>query len=488
MKNVILICTDQWRADCLSVTGHPHVQTPFLDELASQGTICDRAYSPSPTCVPARMSLLTGQSPQTHRRVGYRDGVEFDFDTTIASAFHESGFQTQAIGKMHVAPERHRAGFDNVILHDGYLHNSRFKRRDVRFYDDYTTWLGQQNGVAAGYDEYENGVHCNAVVSRPWDAPEYQHPTNWCTSQAIDWLYRRDPLQPFFLFLSYHRPHAPYNPPRWAWEYYSDQDMYEPELGNWEQDYLGEFRNDNSPQSHVAQYSEQVANRALAGYYGNISHIDLQLKRLFEALVDFGLDEDTIVCFTSDHGDMMGQHGMWRKGYPYEGSARVPMIFQGPGIRRGRTNELMDLTDLMPTLLDLAGAEVPAGLDGRSVAGALRMAGTEETSTTPAHQVLHGEHYIFGQTIQWIITSQYKYIWWSRDGREQLFDMVTDPGELNDLLISAGGDERKLSDEQQLSSRSCRAELTERLRGRPEGFVRDSMLVPGRPCSEIIPA
>lgn len=483
MVNVVLVCTDQWRGDCLGVAGHDVVHTPFLDEFASGGVRAESAYSPAPTCVPARMSLLTGLTPSHHRRVGYEDGIPFDVATTLASAFSESGYQTQAIGKMHVYPERASAGFDNVILHDGYLHASRKNRPDVRFYDDYTTWLRTQPGSRATDDEYSNGVQCNAVVARPWERPEYQHPTTWATDQAIDWLYRRDPTRPFFLFLSYHRPHAPYNPPQWAWDLYAERDVPGDQLDdNWSEELFSSWENNDSPQSVVAHYDATTVTRARRGYYGNMSHIDAQFKRFMEALSDFGLSEDTVVCFTSDHGDMMGDHGLWRKGLPYEGSAHIPLIIAGPGIAPGVTTQLCDLTDIMPTLLDAASLPIPEGIDGLSLLSRLRNRdnGTEPAGLT-GRDYLHGEHVLLGQSFHWIIYGGCKYIWHSGSGVEQLFRLSHDPQERTDLL--RGGE---IGAEDQRSLEACRALLISTLEGREEGFVSDEALRPGRPVVTVL--
>lgn len=121
--NVVLICVDQWRGDCLSSEGHPVVRTPYLDALAARRVRFRNAYSATPTCVPARMALLTGLSQEQHRRVGYQDGIDFDIADTLPRELSAHGYQTQAIGKMHYSPERVRIGFDDVILHDGYLHH-----------------------------------------------------------------------------------------------------------------------------------------------------------------------------------------------------------------------------------------------------------------------------------------------------------------------------------------------------------------------------
>lgn len=461
--HVILICTDQWRGDCLSAVGHPDVETPVLDQLAHEGALFTRAYSPHPTCVPARVSMLTGLNGAHHGRVGYQDGVPFDIEATLPREFGKAGYQTQAIGKLHVFPERSRVGFDNVVLHDGYLHHSRRRRTPVEFYDDYLPWMRDQAGVAASEDYIEEGLGCNSIVARPWDKAERLHPTNWVVTQAEQFFYRRDPNVPFFLFLSFHRPHAPLDPPGWAFERYRDAELAAPATGDWDE-LFAEWREDASHEAFVASYSDSVSNRARAAYYGSLTHIDTQLQRLRELLHEFELDDDTIVCFTSDHGDMLGDHGMWRKGYAYEGSARVPMILHGPGVPRGRSDALVDLCDLMPTLLSLAGLEIPEDIDGKPMFDGCRSS-------------LHGEHVIFGQSMQWIIKGGFKYIWLSGDGIEQLFDLVADPCETTDLARNADNFD---------ALEALRECLIECLTDRPEGFVADGRLVTGRPVASVL--
>ncbi|MBN9643228.1 arylsulfatase [Corynebacterium mendelii] len=476
-KNFVLILTDQWRYDCLLNPSVVH--TPFLDDLASQGTVADSAYSSCPTCVPARMSLLTGLKASNHRRVGYEDGVTFDVADTLAGCFSAAGYQTQAVGKMHVHPARCTAGFDNVILHDGYLHHNRQGRPDPRFTDDYTAWLYNQPTAGAFPDEYSNGVHCNAVPAAPWSGPERFHPTNWATDQAIDWLYRRDPTRPFLLFLSYHRPHAPYNPPAWAFDMYKDRPAATPVRGTWEQEVLADYRNNNSPQSLVADYPDDVVARAMAGYHGNITHLDAQIERFIEALSDFGLADETTIMFSSDHGDMMGDHGMWRKGLAYEGSSRIPLFATGGDVAPGHhVDGPVDIMDIMPTLVDLAGLPVPDGIDGVSFANQLTGgAATPQQSS----RYLHGEHTILGQSQQWIVADGYKYIWWSATGVQQLFDLRRDEGETNDLLRN----DTPPAETAGIADR-MRGLLIRELTGREEGFVAEGRLVTGRQVHPVL--
>jgi arylsulfatase len=478
--NVILICVDEWRGDCLSADGHPFVETPHLDELARSGVRFSKGYSATPTCVPARVALFTGQSQEKHGRVGYNDGVPFDaaHPVTIQGEFRKAGYHTQAIGKMHVYPERGRIGFDDVILHDGFLHHSRrhFKQ-NFAFFDDYVPWLRRQPGSTPEAEYFDHGVNCNSVAARPWDKAEHLHPSHWIGTQAIDWMYRRDPSKPFFLYLSWHRPHPPYDPPQWAIDQYLDIDPYKPVAGNWEQDW-DEFRNDGDYQAAFGDLPDRTVHRARAGYYGLMAQIDLQINRIKESLADFGLAEDTIIAFTSDHGEMMGDHHMFRKGLPYEGSARVPFIVadapSAKGSARGAVmDHVVELRDLMPTLLDLAGVDIPDSVDGRSLAPHVR----GEPGAGPVRDHLHGEHVYFGQNIHWLTDGRIKYVWGSAKGVEQLFDLEADPDECRNLSREDASAELL---------QLWRSRMVDALDGREEGFVQDGALVPGRPVVPIL--
>ncbi|WP_342373118.1 arylsulfatase [Propioniciclava soli] len=478
--NVILICADQWRADCLGSSGHPDVSTPALDRLATQGVSFDRAYSATPTCVPARMALMTGLTPESHGRVGYADGAPFNVGETLPRAFAAAGYHTQAIGKMHYWPERVRIGFDDVLLHDGYLHHSRRRGRPIEEYDDYVPWLRDQPGATAREDYLDHGLGCNSMAARPWDKEERLHPTNWLVTEAERWLYRRDPTAPFFLYLSFHRPHAPLDPPQWAWDLYADAELTPPVQGDWRA-LLDPYRVEGDTEALVAHFDDRAVHRARAAYYGLISHVDAQISRLLQILGEFGLADDTAIAFVSDHGDMLGDHGMWRKGYAYEGSSRVPLLLAGPGVPRGtRVGGLVELRDVMPTLLELAGVPVPPTVEGRS---ALRLfaadgggAGSDaepDAWRTP----LFGEHTILGQSMQWVVGARHKYVWWSGDGHEQLFDLVADPTELHDLARD---------DTHADALATHRALLIDHLTDRPEGFVREGVLTPGASVGPLL--
>jgi arylsulfatase A-like enzyme len=469
--NVVLICVDQWRGDCLSIEGHPVVHTPFLDQLALDGCRFRRAYSATPTCIPARAALYTGLSQKSHGRVGYQDGVPWTYPITIAGEFTRHGYQTQAIGKMHVYPERLQMGFQNVILHDGYLHFAR-KGRHFDLIDDYVPWLRSQVGQDADY--FDHGVNCNSVVGRPWDKEERLHPTNFVVTQAIDFLRRRDPTKPFFLFLSFHRPHPPYDPPRWAFEQYNTREMPAVPKGDW-LDLWADYDDPHRPDCLVGEIREDVLHAARAGYYGHMSHIDHQINRLVEILGEYDIDRNTWICFTSDHGEMLGDHNLFRKAYPYEGSARIPLIIKGPPDSQARLgavhDQVVELRDVMPTLLDSVGLPIPPNLEGKSV---LPIAQGQELEW---RGFLHGEHLVFRQSLQWLTDGREKYVWCSGTGQEQLFDIQTDPQELRDLSSVPEFQERLAH---------WRDLLVDELADREEGFTDGQTLIPGKSVKACI--
>ena len=203
--NILFICVDQWRADALSLAGHPVAETPHLDRLARDGINFTQAYASTPTCVPARATIFTGLSPRHTGFVGYNDRIDWRYDATMPGLLADAGYHTQCVGKMHTHPSRNLMGFHNVILHDGYLHRERAKRDDYGLVDDYTPWLREHLGPQADY--IDTGVGCNGYAARPWVYDEMLHPTSWVTTQSIDFVRRRDPTKPFFLMMSYHRPH-----------------------------------------------------------------------------------------------------------------------------------------------------------------------------------------------------------------------------------------------------------------------------------------
>ncbi|SMG53937.1 arylsulfatase [Paenibacillus aquistagni] len=470
--NLLLITVDQMRYDCMSIEGHPIVDTPNLDELARTGIRFERAYSATPSCVPARAAIFTGLSQVSHGRVGYDVSVPWRYDTTLPGELARAGYHTQCVGKMHVNPTRSLLGFHNVRLHDGYTLYNRNRTRITAanhfdHADDYLPWLRERAG--AEQDMLDLGLDCNAsTVARPWTLPESLHPTNWVVTESIDFLRRRDTTKPFFLWMSFVRPHPPLDPPQAYWDMYAQEAMPARPIGDWA-DTNDPGLEGLNPVTGKGLVPKRRLDRALAGYYGLITHLDHQIGRYMQALREYGVLNNTIIMFTSDHGDMLGDHHLYRKALPYEGSAHVPFILNDPGNQLGlargtKLQEVIEMRDIMPTLLDAAGLTIPDGIDGESILGLAR------GEKKDWRHYLHGEHAYGMQSNQWITDGRHKYIWYSQTGEEQLFDLLHDPTELHNAI----GDEAYQEEASRL-----RTLLIQELNGREEGYSDGERLYAG---------
>ena len=467
--NILLIVVDQWRGDCLGMLGHPVVQTPNLDTLFAKGIAFTRAYSAVPSCIAARAGLLTGLSPENHGRLGYQDRVPWTYSTTMPGELSRAGYHTHCVGKMHVFPARNLMGFNSVQLHDGYLHTERCGTDDYTLSDDYQPWLQDRLGRDA--DITDAGLGCNGYTVRPWPYEERYHPTNWVTTNAIDFLRRRDTTKPFFLKVSYHRPHPPLDPPQHFLDRYMHAELPPLQIGDWvDRDHATGGGGDSPVPIDAAQID--LARRA---YYAQLTHIDNQINRIMHALIEHKVMNNTLIAFVSDHGEMLYDHHLVAKSLGYDASARVPMLLRLPasaGLTSLRqVDSPVELRDLMPTFLDIAGAPIPETLDGQSLIPLCRGEGKDW------RQYVHGEHVKGDSSSHWLVSGKELYIWYSQTGQEQYFDLTTDLSNCHDLSRSHS--------ERVAYWRGC---MINELQNRPEGFVNDGQLVVGRPLSPLMPA
>ncbi|CAM4346908.1 arylsulfatase [Paenibacillus alkaliterrae] len=426
--NIVMIMTDQQRWDTLGSYGNEIIETVNLDALASEGTVFEHAYTPSPSCVPARASLLTGMDPWHTGILGMGAGqgpMETGFAHTLPGVLADAGYHTQGIGKMHFYPQRSLNGFHHTLLDESG------RVEDRHFISDYRAWFDRNK--SGPYDFVDHGIHWNSWMARPYHAPEYLHPTNWTVNESIAFIQRRDPRKPLFLKTSFARPHSPYDAPPVYFDLYERKRLPDPFVGDWA--HIHDKPEDAvSPVAWRGVRKPEEIRRARAGYYGLIHHIDHQIGRLIQCLQREGLYENTMIAFLSDHGDMLGDHNLWRKTCAYEGSAHIPMIVKLPrscGRTKARVTEPVTIQDVMPTILDIAGLDIPEALDGRSMAGLM-----QGTAAADWRKYVHGEHcacYSDEQEMHYLTDGRTKYIWFPRLHSEQLFDLESDPGECRDL-------------------------------------------------------
>lgn len=461
--NILFIIADQFRGDCMGAAGHPDVKTPNLDKLAAEGVHFVNAYSSCPSCIAARAELFSGMAPKNNGRVGYQDGVNWTYKHTLAGEMRKAGYHTECVGKMHVHPLRSSQGFDNITLHDGYLHhyhNNTIKACEYQpIADDYYHWLKNQKGIDC--DLNDTGLGANSCVARPWPYDEEFHPTNWVTNNAIDFLRRRDRDIPFFLMASYVRPHSPLDAPQCYFDMYNNIEIHPPIKGEWNDEISGGDRRVHD--SCAAMFDEEMIRRQQIGYYACVSHLDNQIGKLLMGIQEQCFGQETLVIFTGDHGDLLSDHNLTRKAFPYKGSIQIPLIIGGaiPTEKRGTVvEELAALRDIMPTCLSAADSEIPSCADGDDL-----------LSDSFAREYIHGEHSFGNNSNHYIVTKTDKYIWYSQTGKEQYFDLVNDQDETKDLIGSSARQPR---------IEVLRKLLIKELDSREEGYSDGEKLIVGR--------
>ena len=393
----------------MSCAGHPCVQTPHLDLLADQGIVFDRAYVNCPVCIPARTSLVTGIHAHNYGSPGYNEGFRIDRDREqfLGSLLTKAGYQTHLIGKKHWhTPNKFRAGFEtHISAQDRYREMDR-----------------------AGVYVPSHGVGANDWSPTVTNTPEQFMDTHWTITKAVEFLQDRDPDQPFCLWASMIDPHPPNAVHEPFFSMYDTHDIPEPVLPEWAE-------GENLPHSLQILRACQghrhltpaMMRKVRSVYYGQITNMDYQLGRLFAALRETGEWDNTLIVYTSDHGDSLGDHGTFFKSNFTDGGARVPMVVRPPkslGTSQwgSHSKQLVEWADLLPTFCELAGAEAPEDIDGKSMVPLFK-------DDSAIHEFLHG--HIDHQHMYH--DGRYKYLYFTTDGRELVFDKDNDPLDEYDL-------------------------------------------------------
>jgi len=463
LPDILLIMPDQMRGDCLSIVGHPVVRTPRMDALARQGTVFRRAYTTVPSCIPARYALLTGTEPQRSGVVGY--GARPITTVTLPGLLAEAGYATVLVGRnMHQKPESGSCGYQQQILGSTYV-------RDDAYDTDLKRNLPDSGGIRNVVRML--GLDNNRWPAAAWPLAEEWHPTAWIVRQARRIVKATPSGQPLFLTASFYAPHPPLFPPKKYFDAYLKKDMPQPARGDWVD--WAALSPDGDNVGHRVRLEGRRLRRAQAGYFGLIEQLDEQIGPL---ITDFKSRSEQagrpwVIVVVSDHGEMLGDHGYFRKCEPYEGSANIPFIIAGApamGFKAGeRCNQPVCLEDVLPTLVNLANIDRPKAVDGLDLTPVLRGEGPV------TRDWLHFEHapcYSGAQAFHALTDGHFKYIWRPRDGTEQLFNLAEDPREEHDLSKSPAVE----------PWRQC---LVQRLANRPEGFSDGRRLISGRPYPPV---
>ena len=424
--NILWICTDQQRWDTIGALGNRHIRTPNVDRLVASGVAFENAYCQSPICTPSRASFLTGMYPSSvHGCMNGNDRWD-GAAPLVTRTLADSGYDCGLAGKFHLSGAQGRV---EPRVDDGYreFHWSHHPHDDWPEGHAYIDWLRAQ------------GKDYDSIYSELGYMPSELHQTTWCADRAIDFMRQERP-GPWLFSLNCFDPHSPFDPPQEWLDHYPESEMPGPLFR--ESDLAAQQRLANVNFQRPPVRPEELGARAYqARYYAMIELIDHNVGRMLDALEETGQTENTVVIFTSDHGETLGDHGLLLKGCRfYESLVHVPLVVSWPGrFRHGlRSSALVELTDLAPTLLDLAGLAVPAAMHGKALTSIL-----EGSAPADRHrEFVRSEYYralagvqSFGTMVR---SERYKQVLYHGHGLGELFDLETDPGEFDNLWDDPG--------------------------------------------------
>lgn len=432
--NIVFIITDQQRFDTIAALGADHMITPNLDRLAKRGTAFENMYITSPSCAPSRASLFTGTYPHTNGVFRNDEPWQYCWVKDLA----EAGYRTVNIGKMHTMPIEGAFGFHE-------RHVTENKDRDhpnLPFYLD--NWdkafflRGVEKPSRVTQRRKDNyGEQLGAWV---WEEEEILHPDVFTCQMAKWWLDRYTGDGPFFLQVGIPGPHPPYDPTQEYLDMYNNRELpdvipADPEVQPEALKSLREFMlgEDADGVVHLPEPTNEQTIRQRAHYYANVTMIDKQVGEILEALEARGALDNTIVVFTSDHGDALGDHGHSQKWNMYQSTVHVPAIVSGPGIPKGKlVSDNVALFDLGPTILEWANAQVPGWMEAQSLAPYF----TEKSA--PVRTRVFAEHsndaLLTGTRLMtMLLDGHIKLVHFIDSDEGQMFDLHKDPNEQNNL-------------------------------------------------------
>jgi len=442
--NILWICTDQQRFDTIGALGNRYVSTPNIDRLVAEGTTFERTYCQAPICTPSRSSFLTGVYPSTARANRNGNDRFSGIYPLVTRIMADNGYVCGNIGKLHLA--------------------SPYQRMEPRADDGYSVFEyshAPRDGWSEGHAYAEwvrgQGHELSQLTASVDGVPADLHQTTWATSRSIDFI-RANRDRPWLLSLNVYDPHPPFNPPAGYRAQFDPRAMPGPHFRDTDiaaQQKLAAIDFQSTPRDpHDLDINHPILPKSLvsgesdpagrtagerdawtlqAAYYAMIKLIDDNLGRLLATLEELDLAEDTLVIFTSDHGETLGDHGLIQKGCRfYEGLVHVPLIWRWPGrVAAGvRRQALVELLDKAPTILDFAGIEVPAHMQGRSLRGLL-----EDPGAADHHRDFARTEYYDALDLPdasratMIRTDRYKLVVYHGHGLGELFDLEADPWE-----------------------------------------------------------
>jgi len=431
--NILWICTDQQKWNTIGALGNAYVKTPYLDRLVKEGVSFTHAFCQAPVCTPSRASFLTGMYPSTIHTTKNGAAEWPEAAPLITKILKDAGYECGLSGKLH-------------------LSSAMANRPEKRPEDDgyqvfYYSHSPYQGGSTNDYISYwrEKGIDVLKLKKQLGYVPTEYHQTTWCTDRAIDFI-REKREWPWLFSLNIYDPHSPLDPPKEYLERYNIDALPEPIFSQTDIEEKSVFNN-VSFQSKPKKYTDKENKLRLAKYWAQIDLIDENIGRLLATLEETGQLDNTLIIFTSDHGDMTGDHGLINKGCRfYESLVRVPLIFWYPAMFKKdlQSNALVELIDIAPSILDITGLPIHKRIQGKSLLPIL-------TGVKPAgfhKSFVRSEFYddgnsarsdFFHKTPNKIAygtmyrTDKYKLVTYPGHEKGELFDLVNDPNEFRNL-------------------------------------------------------
>jgi choline-sulfatase/uncharacterized sulfatase len=435
--NVLWLMSDQHNAGCMGIAGHPDVRTPNLDGIARRGTRFTRAYCNNPICAPSRSSFLSGQYVRSHGISGnFVRSVKSDAPN-LARLFRQNGYETALIGKAHLPAQWVEEGFEYIRFSD--LCDARpCDPVSCHYFKDLV-----DAGLADLYDQgrllpAHPGYGDRAFIS---ELPEEYSLEAWTGREAVKFLEQRDVSKPFFLKVSFQRPHDPYAPPAERAGEYDPITLSLPDNAcdylersfagkpTFQQEYVQKEKGMGYPfrSQNASELKEQMA-----AHFTLVTMIDDAIGEVIKTLEAQGELDHTVIVYVADHGDFAGEHGLMLKNFGiYESIHRIPFIIAGPGVPENRVRDMIvESVDMYPTLADLAGLSCEPEVDGTSRVPEMIRGTGGSGETVCEWEFLHPQSHVYA-----LRNERYRFVWYKEapdDG--ELYDHQSDPGELNNLF------------------------------------------------------
>lgn len=409
--NVLVIMSDEHAYEVMGSAGHAIVQTPVLDRLAAEGTVFDQCYTNCPVCTPGRASFITSLYVN---QLGTWDNAT-PYDGKVKGLPHhlaEHGYALHSFGKLDYHPGGHYKGL--VAPRPGH-----------------------RNNIDTGAFFRESGEPKPKVEQRYEKIGIRSKESNdqRICEETVEWLkQRKDEDQPWVLYVGFSHPHFPFFAKKEHWDYYDEKVKELPAAMK------GPFDELNEPLQAMRKYfkcdtvDEETLRRAHVGYYALTSELDENIGKIIETLEQLGLYDDTLIIYTSDHGEQLGNHGLWFKCSMYEKSAHIPLIIKGPNVRKGaREDTLVSLVDIVPTVMQALDLPQPEEFQGRSLLNLATGKGDVERN-----DFVFSEYHAHGMPVGMFMIrwDKWKYVYYT-ENPPQLFDLENDPEEMHN--VAAGG-------------------------------------------------